>query len=75
MTRSSSTWKLMGVLVLSLALFILWIAIGLLPTVEVARGKGTFYPLLYTWGMVIVAEACTLTLAWFLFAGVHKAND
>ena len=75
MTRSNSTWKLRGVLVLVLAAFILWVAIGLLPTVEVARGKGTFYPLLYTWGMVIVAEACTLTLAWFLLAGVHKAND
>ena len=75
MTHSSSTWKLMGVFVLVLAAFMLVIAIGLLPTVAVARGKGTFYPLLYTWGMVIVAEACTLTLAWFLLAGTHKAND
>jgi hypothetical protein len=75
MARSNSTWKLTGVFVLILAVFILWMALYLLPTVEVARGKGTFWPLVYTWGMVLVAEACTLTLAWFLLAGVHKAND
>ena len=75
MTRSKSTWKLMGVFVLVLAVFILWIAIGLLPSVQVATTKGTFWPLVYTWGMVLVAEASTLTLAWFLIAGVDKAND
>jgi hypothetical protein len=75
MTRSRTTWKLMGGLVLVLAAFILLIAIGLLPTVAVARGKGTFWPLVYTWGMVLVAEASTLTLAWFLLAGLDKANE
>ena len=75
MTRGSSTWKLMGVLVLVLAVFMLLLAIDLLPTAAVASGKGTFWPLVYTWGMVLVAEACTLTLAWFLLAGISKAND
>ena len=75
MTRSKSTWRVMGVLVLVLAAFMFLIAVGLLPPVEVARAKGTFWPLVYTWGMVLVAEASTLALAWFLLAGIDKAND
>ena len=75
MTRSRTTWKLMGVVVLLLAAFILVIAVGLLPSVEVASAKGTFWPLVYTWGMVLMAEGSTLALAWFLLAGVDKAND
>jgi len=66
---------LMGVATLLLAIFIFLIALGLLPSAEVARGKGTFYPLVYTWLMVGTVELSALRLAWFLFTGTKQAHD
>jgi hypothetical protein len=64
----------LGIATLLLAVFILLVSQGLLPTAAAADERGTYIPLLFTWGMVLLIEGCALALAWFLFTGGKGAR-
>lgn len=62
----------LGIATLLMAVFIFLVSQGLLPTAAAATERGTYLPLLFTWGMVLVIEAGALALAWFLFTGAKS---
>ena len=59
--------KLMALAVAALALFILVVSYGLLPSLSEAQTRLMLGPWTFTWLMIALIEACALLLAWYLF--------
>ena len=59
--------KLMALAVAALAVFILVVSFGLLPSLSAAQADGTLGPWAFTWLMIASIEASALALAWYLF--------
>lgn len=64
--KSPALWKVVGVVVLAIALLNIVLGINLLPSLGEAREKNTFVPLLITWAMIWVSAGSATVLAGFL---------
>jgi hypothetical protein len=64
--RNPTVWKIAAVLVLGIVLVNVILGVNLLPGPAEASEKGTFAPLLITWGMILVCAGSGLVLAAYL---------
>jgi hypothetical protein len=70
--RNPTVWKVAAVLVLGIVALNLVLGVNLLPSLGEAGEKGTFAPLLITWGMVLVCVVSGLALAGFLLTAKRR---
>lgn len=65
---------LMALAVGALAVFILVVSYGLLPSLSAAQADGSIGPWAFTWLMVALIEAGSLLLVWYLFTVKHPTR-
>jgi hypothetical protein len=65
---------LLALAVAALAVFILVVSYGLLPSLAAAQADGTFGPWAFTWLMIALIEAGALVLAWYLLTVKHPTK-
>lgn len=64
--RNPTVWKIAAVLVLAIVAVNILLGVNLLPGPSEASEKGTFAPLVITWGMILVCVGSGLVLAAYL---------
>jgi hypothetical protein len=64
--RNPTMWKIAAVLVLGIVAVNVVLGMNLLPGPSEASERGTFAPLLITWGMILVSAVSGLVLAGYL---------